>query len=83
MAILFRLFFISLLVYLVWKLIRDFMSGPKEEEKKVKTSVKDRKVSKEAGEYVEFEEVKKDKGQTTKDKGKRVSDKDRGTRDYR
>lgn len=91
MAILFRVLLISLLIYLVVRMVREWMAGPPDKEEKVKTSAKSRTVSKDVGEYVDFEEIKKEKGerQTTKDergtgeKGSRVSDKRKGTRDFR
>lgn len=89
MAILFRVLLISLVVYLVVKLVRDSMSPPKEEDKTVRSNDKARKVSRDVGEYVEYEEVKEGNGQSAKDEGhtgestSRVSDKSKKTRDFR
>ncbi len=99
MAILFRVLLISLVVYLVVKLVRDSMTPPKEEDKTVRSKDKSRKVSKDVGEYVEFEELEgkekkaKSEGRTSESSGKeqrtgskessRVSDKNMGTRDFR
>jgi len=88
MAILFRVLLISLLIYLVVKLVRESLSGPGEEDKNVKSTDKSRKVSKDVGEYVDFEEVD-GKGQRAKDEGRtsertsRVSDKGKKSRDFR
>lgn len=60
MLVRFVLFFV--LSYLVIKLIRDFISGGKKKEEKLKDSDNSRKVSKDVGEYVDYEEVgKKDR----------------------
>lgn len=95
MTILFRVLLFALLIYLIIRMIREFLTGPKEEDTNVKSSAKERKVSRDVGEYVDFEEVKEGKGQRTNgeggtgkeqgagSKGSRVSDKNRGTRDFR
>ncbi len=99
MTILIRVLLFALLIYLIIKMIREFLAGPKEEDTNVKSSAKERKVSRDVGEYVDFEEVKEGKGQRAKgeghtgertgkeqgagSKGSRVSDKGRGTRDFR
>jgi flagellar biosynthesis/type III secretory pathway M-ring protein FliF/YscJ len=89
MALLFRVLLIALLIYLVVKLVRETMAGPEEEDQKVRSSDKARKVSKDVGEYVDFEEINEGERRKAKDerrtseKTDRVSDKERGTRDFR
>ena len=70
MAILFRVLLISLLIYLVVKLVREYLAGPKEEDQNIKSKDKARKVSKDVGEYVDFEEVNGE-GQRAKEERKK------------
>ncbi len=63
MAILFRFFLIALLIFLIVRMVREFFSGPKDDGN-VKPSSAGRKVSKKAGEYVDYEEVKDKKGRS-------------------
>jgi len=55
-----RILLFSVLFYLIIKLIRDFMSGPSDKSK-VKADSSKRSVSKDVGEYVDYEEIKKNK----------------------
>lgn len=80
MAILFRVLLISLVVYLVVKLVRDSLSPPGKQDNTVKPDDRSRKVSKDVGEYVDFEETDKDKGRTTKDEGRRGESSDKEQR---
>ena len=69
MAILFRFLLFAILIYLVVRMIREFMAGPKDDDN-LKKGSEGRKVRKDAGEYVDYEEVKR-KGKRTKDNGQR------------
>jgi hypothetical protein len=90
MAVLFRVFLIALIIYLVVRMIRQFMEGPSKQDTNVKSPGRERKVSRDVGEYVDFEEVD---GEGRRAKGEekgagsrgssRVSDKERGTRAFR
>ncbi len=52
-----RFLLFAVVFYLLIKLVRDIMRGGKKEEK-VKSSTDKRTVSKDVGEYVDYEEVK-------------------------
>lgn len=54
---LFRFLLFAVIFYLLVKLVREIMRGGKKEEK-VKSSTEKRTVSKDVGEYVDYEEVK-------------------------
>ena len=70
MAILFRVLLFALLIYLIVKMIREFLPGPGRKMTNVKSSGKERKVSRDVGEYVDFEEVNEGKGQSAKGEGR-------------
>ena len=82
MAVLFRLFLFAILIYLIVRMIREFLSSPKQDDSKMSSSPRERKVSKDVGEYVEFEEIN-GKEQGAKSKESRASDKEKNTRDFR
>ena len=65
MALLFRLLLISLLIYLVVKLVRDTIYGSDKGDRDLKSDGSSRKVSRDTGEYVDYEEVKDDEGRKT------------------
>lgn len=56
----FRILLFAILIYLVIRTINQFLSGGKTEEsskQKAKQVNKDRKVSKDVGEYIDYEEL--------------------------
>jgi len=55
--VLLRFVLFAVLFYLVYKLLREFFTGERK-EKKVTPPDSERKVSKDIGEYVEYEDVK-------------------------
>ncbi|GEM_PF-1450116 len=90
MVVLFRFLLFAFLIYLIVRMIRGFMSGPRQEDTNMKAGGKERRVSRDVGEYVDFEEVNEAKEQREKGEeghtGKgtsRVSDKSNKTRDFR
>jgi hypothetical protein len=80
MAVLFRFLLFAVLIYLIVRMIRKFFSAPKEDDKNVKTSSNGRKVSKDVGDYVDYEEIE---GKEPKAKGEKYRKKDQGSGDFR
>ena len=54
-----RILLIAILIYLVVRLVNQFLSGPKQDDKSNVNNKKsrDKKVSRDVGEYVDYEEL--------------------------
>lgn len=80
MVVLFRLLLFAGLIYLIVRMVRQFFAAPEQDNKNVKTSTKGRKVSKDVGDYVDYEELE---GDEPKSKNKNYRKKDQGSEDFR